>query len=255
MKSEHIKALLNEKYSDGDACLIAFEVNEGTGGFGGRIADAIAFYMWPSKDYKMIGFEIKVSRSDWLNEMKQPDKSMALSQFCDEWYLVAPKGVLGIDELPKTWGYMEASDKRLTVKIRAPQREVVNPDKPFMASLLRSMIRKYQDTSVLEQLIEGAKEKAEKRFKDLYESRLERANEDSERYRSLVDKFYKETGLYLSERNLPDIKEAIQAIRNEATRNDKIKLIQDRVKTLSILIENDNKAILQLQSFTESVSE
>lgn len=254
MKSEQVKALLNEKYSGDDSCLIAFEVNEGTGGTGGRIADAIAFHLWPSKDYKMIGFEIKVSRSDWLNEMKQPDKSMALSQFCDEWYLVAPKGVLGIDELPKTWGYMEANDKRLTTKIRAPKREAVAPDKPFMASLLRSMVKKHQGKSMLQELLNRATERAEKRYLEMYEGRLKRAKEETEEYRKLIEKFHQQTGLYLREYNLGNIVDAVRALKDESTREQKIKQVKDRIANLNALIEGDTKAIQQLESLSSTIS-
>ncbi len=80
--------------------------------------------------------------------MKQPEKSHAISQYCDRWYLVAPQGVLGIDELPDTWGYIKATPNTLGTKIRAPDRDNAIIDKPFAASLLRKCLEKDEDHKV-----------------------------------------------------------------------------------------------------------
>jgi hypothetical protein len=44
-------------------------------------ADAIARHLWPSQGLELIGFELKVSRSDWLREIKDPYKCESKKAF------------------------------------------------------------------------------------------------------------------------------------------------------------------------------
>ena len=78
MTSGGIKNLLQNKYDGGSmASQYAFmtEVRDATGAMGQRYADAITMCLWPSQGLEIIGFEIKVARSDWLNELKEAMKS------------------------------------------------------------------------------------------------------------------------------------------------------------------------------------
>ena len=83
-----------------------------------RRADAIAVCMEPRKYhgtddlYKTIGFEIKTSRSDWLRELKKPEKSAHFAQICNEFYVVALPNVVQMDELPPYWGWIEPGKDR-----------------------------------------------------------------------------------------------------------------------------------------------
>lgn len=74
----------------------------------GKRADAIAYNTLPSRNYKIVGFEFKASRSDWLREKKDGEKADYFVQVCDEWYIVAGrKGIVEEHELPDGWGLME----------------------------------------------------------------------------------------------------------------------------------------------------
>ena len=53
-----------------------------------RTADAMALGLWPSRGNYLHGFELKVSRSDWLNELKDPAKAEAIAKYCDMFSLV-----------------------------------------------------------------------------------------------------------------------------------------------------------------------
>lgn len=79
--------------------------------------DAVAVNCWPSKRLDVHGIEIKVSRSDWLRELKRPQKSMWGRSISDYWFLAAPSGVLdGLDELPEGWGYIEIQSERSVLR-------------------------------------------------------------------------------------------------------------------------------------------
>jgi len=250
MTSEEVKALLNDKYSLGDECLIAFEVNEGTGSNSGRRIDALAMHLWPSKDYELIGFEIKVSRSDWLNERKQPEKSLAISQYCDKFYLVAPPGVLGIDELPKTWGYIQVNESGLYTKIKAPKRKPIEPSKPFMASMLRNMVKKYQDKNLLTAQIDRAREKLESDFEERFKVRVKRMEEECGEYRRWITEFNTQTGLQLSKWNSSNIAHSINLLKEIKKREQYMADIENQNKCLEAIIEGNKKSILELSKLT-----
>jgi hypothetical protein len=55
----------------------------------------------------VIGFEIKCSRGDFLSELSQPDKYIHCVNHCDEFYFVAPKGLIHTNELPPGTGLIE----------------------------------------------------------------------------------------------------------------------------------------------------
>lgn len=138
--SSQIKEMLARKYPGGGvAPQYAFftEVRNGTGSDFGRSADGFAMCMWPSQGHEISGFEIKVDRGDWLNELKQPQKSQAVMQYCDRWYVVASPGVVDPREVPKNWGFIEAKGGKLFTKIKAPLLEAVPLTRTFVSALLR----------------------------------------------------------------------------------------------------------------------
>ena len=62
-----------QRYGNGYRWAYAEHVRSGPGFVDGkRIADAIAFDCWESKGLEIHGHEVKVSRSDWLTEMRDP---------------------------------------------------------------------------------------------------------------------------------------------------------------------------------------
>lgn len=103
--------LLRAKYERDH--VLAFEVSNAPGHGRSRSADCIAVGLWPSRGLRMIGHEIKVSRGDWLRELKQPAKAEAFVAGCHEWWLVTEPGGARLEELPPGWGLMERSGSRL----------------------------------------------------------------------------------------------------------------------------------------------
>ena len=88
------------------------------------------------------GHEVKVSRSDWLSELKDPEKSERIKRFCDFWWLVVPDAsIIKPGELPEGWGLMVQSGKVLRAKVRAPRLtpEPLNLD--FVAGLTAAAAR------------------------------------------------------------------------------------------------------------------
>lgn len=139
MNTEHARAMVRKRFDAPEwACML--EVAPATGG-GTRYADAIAVNLWSSRGHAVIGMEIKVSRSDWLRELKKPEKAeTSVYRFCDKWYLVAPKGVVKDGELPQTWGLLELRASGLVEVVAAPKLTPEPVTKGFFASLIRRSV-------------------------------------------------------------------------------------------------------------------
>lgn len=85
--------------------------------------DFFAFHMWKSKKFWRVAYEIKVSRSDFSRELKQPDKRLPAEELANECFFVAPVNLLMIDEIPEGWGLVEVNKGGLRKKKHAKQRK------------------------------------------------------------------------------------------------------------------------------------
>ncbi len=100
--------------------------------------DAFAVNCWPSGGYKSVAYEIKVSRQDFLNELKQPGKRRFGLLISNEFYFVAPVGLLNESEMPVECGLREVMPD-LTIKHTkyAPVRERLPASWALLAAVAR----------------------------------------------------------------------------------------------------------------------
>ena len=103
-----------------------------------RIADAIAVDCWTSKGMEIHGHEVKVSRSDWLAELRDPEKAEAFRPYVNRWWLVVPDLAIVRDDLPKGWGLMLAEGPTVRVVKPAPRLDPLPMSRPMLAALLRA---------------------------------------------------------------------------------------------------------------------
>lgn len=135
--AKDMEKYLENRYWDGRQWVFLTQVRSSTGG-AGRIADAMAFNMYNSTGYEVIGFEIKVSRSDWLSELKDMSKSNEIMEYCDKWFLVVPDADMVKDgELPKGWGLLVLKDEKLVMKVRPTLQATIPMPDHFIASIFR----------------------------------------------------------------------------------------------------------------------
>ena len=107
-----------------------------------RTVDFMAQDTWEGQGLKLHGHEVKVSRSDWLTELKDPSKSEAVRRFCDHWWLVAPSKALVRDDLPDGWGLIVLDRAgRLRVAKSAPRLDPEPHPVTFRASLMRAVAK------------------------------------------------------------------------------------------------------------------
>lgn len=140
-----------------------FEVRDAAGFNSKRSADAVTMGLWPSRGLELTGFEVKVTRSDWLRELKDPAKSGPVQDYCDRWYVaVADDTIVHGEELPKTWGLMVLRGGKLVTKVEAPKLEPKPLTKTFMAALLRRATENVVPKNVLDEMVS---EQVEERMK------------------------------------------------------------------------------------------
>jgi hypothetical protein len=144
----------------------AAEVRNAAGFSATRSCDFVAIDTWPSKSLAIHGHEIKCSRADWLNELKQPEKSEAFKKHCDYWWLVISDASIVKDgELPEDWGLLVLDGRGIVEKKRAPKLtkdgDFIKEDgyakfyEPIPRSFAVALLRRVQDMAYNEGLRVG----------------------------------------------------------------------------------------------------
>lgn len=176
---------------------IFFEVSNGTGHHARRRADAVAMNCFPSRGMEIHGVEVKHARSDWIRELKQPDKSTDVQQYCDRWWIAATPGVVKIEELPITWGLLELKDGKLRQVKAAPALEATPVSRTFMASVLRSAGK--VDDMVVRKLVDAQVADARALDQKRMESELARRRGKADEIMKKVEEIKARTGIDLTD--------------------------------------------------------
>lgn len=104
-----------------------------------RVCDFMAQDLWHSGGLALHGHEVKLSRSDWLRELADPDKAETFMRYCDRWWLVVPDAqIVRPGELPERWGMIVVTNGVGHVKRSAPKLAPVPHPVSFRAALLRA---------------------------------------------------------------------------------------------------------------------
>jgi hypothetical protein len=85
------------------------------------------------------GHEVKVSRSDWLTELKDPGKAEAFRPHVHYWWLVAADKAIVRDDLPEGWGLLVPHGTR-TLRI-AVQATLNSEPEPMPHGLQGALLR------------------------------------------------------------------------------------------------------------------
>ena len=197
MNVPEIHAALRARFALPEYALM-FEVRSGTGHSSQvRYADAMALGLWPSRGMDLIGFEIKVSRSDWLREMKEPQKADRIGYFCDRWYVVAgAKEIVLPGELPSGWGLMVPRGDGLVVSKEAPPLMDVKPmSRAFLASLMRAASVQCPAEAVIADRVTLALAQQAEQFKQSRDREARSNEQDLKLLREAVEDFERTSGV------------------------------------------------------------
>ena len=134
---------LTNEFTEAKGFVMIPQVPNGTGAEKGRTADALAMQVWPSRGLHLYGFEIKVSRADWRKELKSPAKAESVAQYCHYWAIVAPSGIVPVEELPPLWGLLEVEESGTIQWTKRPalRLDAVPISLSFLAGVLRAAER------------------------------------------------------------------------------------------------------------------
>ena len=173
-----------------------------------RRVDLLAVNLWRSRGCGWHGVEIKISRSDWLRELKQPKKAEEIFSYLDYWWIAAGPDVVKPEELPPTWGLMELRGAKLYKAREAQRLSPLALSRTLVSGVLR---RHCQD---LDNKLAQAREEARA------EALQQPATVDPYEYRILKDahqallqsvkEFQQRSGLDLDQFNGPSLGKAVQ---------------------------------------------
>jgi hypothetical protein len=131
--------------------------------------DAFALNSLPHLGMRRICYEVKISRADFLGEVKRPLKRRIGMRFSNEFYFVTPAGLLAPAEIPVDCGLVEIgiatavewnamvqqceqfvwfdppSSTYCTTTVPACWRDTPGPTWQFTAAMLRNQRREFED--------------------------------------------------------------------------------------------------------------
>lgn len=207
---------LKNRYA-GSAFAFLPQVANGTGGNKSRTADALVMSLWPSRGLDLIGFEIKCSRQDWLNEMRRPEKADTIAKYCDRWYLVvASESFVQTGELPSAWGLMAPKGKVLRIVKEAQQLEPQPISRSFLAALLRNAAGAIVPKAEIEEELRRARESG-KRDAELSKTyKQEQSERDLAQLRQSLTSFEEISGVKIDGYNGPRLGKALKLIQSSS---------------------------------------
>ena len=130
----------SQVHGNGRRYAVAAGVRSHAGFDARRTADYVAMDLWPSGGLRLHGHEVKVSRSDWLRELKDPSKAAEFVPYMNCWWIVvSDPRIVRPGELPDDWGLMVMRGIELTVKKPAPKRDALPLPPTRLAALLRAV--------------------------------------------------------------------------------------------------------------------
>lgn len=216
MATPQLAAMLRVKYERNRYALF-FDVPDAVSLKQKRRIDALAFGLWASEGQALEGFELKVSRADWLREVKQVDKADPFIAVCDRFWLVtADNKIAKIDEIPACRGWMAATKSGLRVQRPATQLPGCGDSLPRTFAL--GVMRKMQDDlltspdvkAVIDERIKGIRDR-QQADTDYATSSLRRERDEAVK---LVKDFEEESGINLNSWRWGNVGSIVKSLRD-----------------------------------------
>ena len=148
MTAEEIKAILLKRHSSLLRWICVTELPTTTSLCSTlRIIDVFAMALIQSlNNYERIAYEIKVSRADWLSELRHPRKRAAAMSLSNRFFFVLAFGIYKKGDLPKDdCGILEITSQKQIKLIRRAKRRTIKPmPVGFIAALARRIKQENQ---------------------------------------------------------------------------------------------------------------
>lgn len=116
-----------------------------------RYLDLWVLELSPASGMMAHAVEVKISRTDWLRELKLPLKRRPAEACSNFMWAAAPLGLIKPEELPPFWGLMEIDPdaihayERVKMTHPADHRDKARPSWAFVGSALATYIRNKEE--------------------------------------------------------------------------------------------------------------
>jgi hypothetical protein len=217
--------LIRKRYDEQAGWIVLDEVRNGTGHGKGedRAADALALQTFPSRGISCHGFEVKVSRSDLIKELRDPGKAAAIQKWCEYWWLVVGDAELveGVP-IPETWGVL-APKRGVLRPVKEAPKLTPEPWTPrFCAAVVRAFSKGLVPASKYHELEQRQHDEVEAlaaaRCEKMLQDRTydgDRAKKELTQLQERVEKYYRASGIQLAwEWNPEDLGNVVAAVRS-----------------------------------------
>lgn len=214
--------LLRARYKEDKGWAFVSHVGDTTGFDKSRTADGVAMHTWPSRKYETLGFEVKVSRSDWTRELGKPAKAESVQRYCHQWFLVVPDAaIVKPGELPLGWGLLVVRAKKdgelwrfeLAEEVKAERRVAVTPkDDGFLAALLRAHLKHSPGVDELKEHFQKGHTVGYESGKQHQAGEVRRQKERNDHLTQTIHEFEEKSGINLLQWRYGDVGEAVKLL-------------------------------------------
>ncbi len=210
---ETIQQLLRKRYPEREFALL-FEVRDAAGFSAKRSCDAMTIGLWPSRGCEVQGFEVKVSRSDFLRELKQPEKAEAFIPYCDRWWIIAgdQSVVLDSSQVPPTWGLMVVAKGKLKVVREAPKLQPIPADSLFLAALMKRACDTMSNSPMVASKLKELEDQWKEKLNDGIERQTGYMRQELEHFKKTIAEFEAASGVRIDRYSGKRIGEAVKTV-------------------------------------------
>lgn len=211
-----LQQAISDKYTKNGQYEVFFDVPDAVSTAQRRRADAIAVGMWGSTGNRILGLELKVSRSDWLREVRAVEKADPFLEVCDHWWLVTgSRSIAKLDEVPASWGWMAMTDHGLRVEKPSPRLRAHTEQisRAFALGLLRKASGSKLASAEVQVVIKKMRGDFDKLLQERVEQESHRNGQKLEELKRRVEKFEAASGLKISDWDLGAIGTIVKQIR------------------------------------------
>ncbi len=217
------------------------QVGNGVGANYRRTIDALLIQTWPSRTLQIIAVEYKRSRHDWRRELNDGAKAEAIAKHCDRFLILAPRGIVQLEEIPDGWGLWEFDKRRRLLRTKPPPLlNLVRSELTlsFLAAILRAAEKVNRAAGVLE----ADRIELRDRHQEEVEAEVKRRTRKYESLQAAVDRFESESGITIEDTwRIGKIAEGLQ--RYLRSPDDLAEHLKHEKQTLERMLESINQAI------------
>lgn len=193
-------------------------VRNGTGfARNARTADALAMSLFPSRGLHLHGFEVKISRGDWMRELRDPEKAEEIAKHCNFWWIAAPAHAVPVEELPATWGLLIAGGGKLKIAKQATLMEATPPDLLMLAAILRRTASHLTDGAKIEAARKAGKAEGREEAREQQRRETSYLRENYEKLTAALEDFEQRSGLRVNNYSGEKLGDAVALILNDRT--------------------------------------